>query len=955
MKSSLLMLLIVCLVMMYVHHPAAEWNSLLDSGVRTVLGKSAVDTESKNRTINEDSLATLLGIASTRLTEGDFTSARLLFSECREAIGNIGDPAYPMRVEAVIGLSNCLCLLNDFVSAAKVLRSDIEAISSRNGEQNAAAGYLTLHLAEALSMLDQHVESTMMFRRAASIIENSFGDSHTRTAEALAGLAHTFRRAGRQAEAEVLYRRSIQIIAANHGRPHPLAIRILSKLGRCLDELDRREEALLSIEAGVAEATEIYGEGSYQQALAERHLGHALIVRKEWQRAISVFEKSLAVLTHYLGAEHPYLSICYKGIAKAYKELGNLQSAIDFAERAVSTYEHPSGSDPVELVHLLYFKAHCEMDAQQWPNAVATLCRAIQTHLMVQEESYRLFSIREAVTFSNMPWAMTRQLVAALDADPSPGDSSLVRSFAMVMRTHGHVLDWLCERQQRLESVPDTCRIEQLHNSYVTATQYAVNLMMEGSAGHNEDYAERLAGARKRQEELDRRLSAAIEQVRSDMGVLAPSKTVSTGSIAAAMDAGATMIHFVRFPKWMHATHEGKHARRSHYGAFRLRKSKDDGWTLDFIELAPAASVHALIGEYRRSIDQTPPGRKPSPREEAEFRAAARSMYDMLWAPLFGRVREGAGEQDTSQSTPLVFIVADSRLYQIDFNTLLSPSGQLVIEMHRLHHLSSARDLLRFTADHVREIGSGLLAVGNPHSPFNRSVPARESTDNERHHQLMDLCADFLKRLPELPSAEKEVREVSELFTSETKETVMVLIGTDATEAAVKRLCTSPRILHLAAHGFFCEERTRSGQPLVERLDDPLLRTGLLLTPDAYKDDGILTAQEVACLELSHLDWVVLSACGTALGRIIGGEGVFGLRRVFELAGARTVVMSMWKIDDRLARDLMPLIYRYRLSGSSTVDAVRSAQLDLLLEQRKQNNRIHPALWGGIIAEGDWR
>jgi CHAT domain-containing protein len=65
--------------------------------------------------------------------------------------------------------------------------------------------------------------------------------------------------------------------------------------------------------------------------------------------------------------------------------------------------------------------------------------------------------------------------------------------------------------------------------------------------------------------------------------------------------------------------------------------------------------------------------------------------------------------------------------------------------------------------------------------------------------------------------------------------------------------------------------------------------------------------------------------------------------------------MSLWRIDDRVARDLMRLLYSYRLSGASTVDAVRSAQLDLMREQRIKKNRIHPALWGGIIAEGDWR
>lgn len=101
--------------------------------------------------------------------------------------------------------------------------------------------------------------------------------------------------------------------------------------------------------------------------------------------------------------------------------------------------------------------------------------------------------------------------------------------------------------------------------------------------------------------------------------------------------------------------------------------------------------------------------------------------------------------------------------------------------------------------------------------------------------------------------------------------------------------------------------------------------------------------------------WVALSACGSALGKILPGEGPCGLRRAFEAAGARTVLMVLWRMDDQILRELMEQIYRARLSGAATIDAVRDAELARLAECRRRWGRIHPALWAGIISEGDWR
>src|SRR4029079_4260301 len=160
-----------------------------------------------------------------------------------------------------------------------------------------------------------------------------------------------------------------------------------------------------------------------------------------------------------------------------------------------------------------------------------------------------------------------------------------------------------------------------------------------------------------------------------------------------------------------------------------------------------------------------------------------------------------------------------------------------------------------------------------------------------------------------------------------------LLLARDADEATFKRQAPHYRVLHLATHGFFLNgpclgglDRTRSVSGLVgaskplERNEvrrtgaegRPLRLSGLALaganrrtSVDTADDDGILTAEEVAALDLREVEWAVLSACDTGLGQVQNGEGVLGLRRSFEVAGVHTVIMSLWPVEDQAARQWM--------------------------------------------------
>ncbi len=192
--------------------------------------------------------------------------------------------------------------------------------------------------------------------------------------------------------------------------------------------------------------------------------------------------------------------------------------------------------------------------------------------------------------------------------------------------------------------------------------------------------------------------------------------------------------------------------------------------------------------------------------------------------------------------------------------------------------------------------------------------------------------------------------------------------GSTATEEAFKTIGAggkpSPRILHIATHGFFFPDpQTSEGfktlptlnEPVFKISEHPMIRSGLLLAGanHAWKtgkplkpgmEDGILTAYEISQMNLSNTELVVLSACETGLGDIQGNEGVYGLQRAFKIAGAKYLIMSLWQVPDKQTSLLMTTFYKKWLEEKMTIpEAFRAAQKEL------RDAGLDPYQWAGFV------
>jgi CHAT domain-containing protein len=326
----------------------------------------------------------------------------------------------------------------------------------------------------------------------------------------------------------------------------------------------------------------------------------------------------------------------------------------------------------------------------------------------------------------------------------------------------------------------------------------------------------------------------------------------------------------------------------------------------------------------------------------------------------------------------LVLIVPDGALNLLNFSALPAPDGGYLAEGEPvLHTLSAERDIAALPGS--APLGTNLLALGAPDfddPPDDLSSIVRSTESATFRGETPDCDAFRSTRFQPLPRTRLEIDQVASLWEelrAKRPGRALTLTDSRASEAAFKSFAPEAQILHIATHGVFFESdcvTESNGDPAADsgRLPDAPARDALrsfaaLALAGANRraeaspseEDGILTSQEVASLDLTQVEWAVLSACESGKGKVFSREGMFGLRRSFLVAGVRTVIASLWKVRDEDTRVWVEGLYRARAAGRPTPEAVREADLAVIRARRNNGLSTHPFYWGAFVASGDWR
>jgi CHAT domain-containing protein len=306
-------------------------------------------------------------------------------------------------------------------------------------------------------------------------------------------------------------------------------------------------------------------------------------------------------------------------------------------------------------------------------------------------------------------------------------------------------------------------------------------------------------------------------------------------------------------------------------------------------------------------------------------------LYQLIWKPLEPFL-DGIGK--------IAYSPAGS-LYGIAFHAMTTDTNHILMDKYQLRQYTSTRQVALRELNTDEEKAGSIVLFGNPLFSMDslQLVKKRIHKENNVSTSFTAARGGGLGIWSSLPGTAEEIKAIKDLFDQNRIESAS-FTGEEASEENLKSLeASSPKILHIATHGFFLPqpEKMMIGAGNVYSLsNDPLLRSGLVLsggnyvwsgrTPVAGIEDGIATAYEISQLNLGNTELVVLSACETALGDIKGTEGVFGLQRGFKMAGVKKMIVSLWQVPDKETAELMTGFYSNWLGGKTISNSFYEAQ-----------------------------
>jgi CHAT domain-containing protein len=534
-------------------------------------------------------------------------------------------------------------------------------------------------------------------------------------------------------------------------------------------------------------------------------------------------------------------------------------------------------------------------------------------------------SERQKLAYLALFSAQTHQTLS-LHVQSAPKDLQALRlAFTTLLQRKGRSFDAMTDTiapLRRRASPQDQALFDKLS---MARSRWAV-LAIKGPDKENPaEYQAQLKQIEERVEKLESEIGARSMEVRVQ------GQPVTLAAVEAAIPPQTALVEFAFYFPFNAKTLKSGPPR---YVAYVLAPQGEPRW----VDLGEAAPIDRAVVALRQAL------RNP---ERDDVNKLARMLDEMVMRP----VRALLGEANR------VLISPDGALNLTPFAALVDEQGRYLVENYLFSYLTSGRDLLRLPGRSESKQESVIIAdpdfgvpAGNVRRRAKRSSTA-PALANAHFTRLAGTAEEALALKAMLPQAS-------------------VLTGKQATEAALKRV-DRPNILHIATHGFFLEDIET--KPIDTRdvvligdgpaglggaqLENPLLRSGLALTGANLRmssadqeDDGVLTAMEVAGLDLWGTKLVVLSACDTGVGEVKNGEGVYGLRRALVLAGSETQVMSLWSVSDEGTRDLMIEYYKALQRGEGRSEGLRQVQLQML----GSKNRRHPFYWASFIQSGEW-
>ncbi len=808
------------------------------------------------------------------------------------------------------------------------------------GEDSREALTMRANLAIALHDLDDMAGARALQSELLPRLQAQYGPAHPRTLNVQHGLAVCSSRMGDYATAMRLLLEAESLLVAREGPP----VSNLSVVQGQISDLLYRQ-----------------GQNQESRAIAERALRTSLSARQKagWVTAS-------AYCAHIL----PLAAIGdTAALAHARREL------------LVAREQYALGSSNMAAtiqLNAAWASRHLNRDQEAWNHALDAE-RLSRERL---EMSLRTLPDRRALLLARLEG---RYLDLLLNLSRGSDAARQETVWDRGVRTRGLVRAEIA-RRRRPPGFESDSAIAGLHEHWMS-TQRLWARRLVSTGGSPRDSATRVAleTLRATVEESEGAYARAL----AERGTKVPAIEIGLAKVRSALRPGQALVGCFE-ERNSFGWQIGPDQRTSHVVAFVARGGSDAIERIERIELGTSADLSAVLDPWRERLAVSPGARGADrdDRNERECRRLGQKARTATWdkiAPHLG----GATE---------VFLVADGPLVDVPWLALPEgASGYLVEAGLRLHVLNAERDLVQ----PLPATPSGaMLAIGAP--DYDRGAveaPIASTQLAVRVRSAPDPCASGeVPVFASLPGSGAEAAAVAKVWRADPRHEATVLIGAGASEQAFKREARGKAILHLATHGVVASDQCVEGAPGTRGVGglDPLAasskprpsakasapaaspaaspvgtprprspwmsrRVWLALAGanqarehQSDENEGFLTAEEVLTLNLEGTDWVVLSACHSGLADAWSREGTLGMRRAFEMAGARTVIASQWAVEDAATLEWMEALYAARAGGATSASAaLESASRTVLKARRNDGRSTHPFYWAAFSASGE--
>jgi CHAT domain-containing protein/tetratricopeptide (TPR) repeat protein len=747
------------------------------------------------------------------------------------------------------------------------------------------------------------------YQRSTQMRMEVFGPRYRHLGEPFNNLGYVCALRGRQVEAEMYYKLALFVRSSYFGRAHPDLGYSLNGLGDIYVSQGRYAEADSLFRWALENISVSYGSDHAMTAWCYRCLGNLAGCQGLYLRADSLYRKALEIDAERFGNDHPFL-------AEDYRLLALVNAALDKRDRILEYYQNclradyrfveyvfPSASNDQKIV---YISEYPLMDF-----SLFTLAVELQS-----EELKR----------------------AALE---------------MALRGKAFVIDALAkEKQIAFESQDSSIQalVEQLRN---VQSILSTMIIIGPSVLNQETYPDSIKTLVNLKNSLEKKLSRRCAILDEEIEAL----TVSVRDIIESLPEDGLLIEYLHYhsKKYEDVCKKTEDTSLGKYLAFAV----DQAGNVDLVDLGEAAIIDSLIFLARNMLYNKSAGLDTLPlaMSAARLDSVTARLYDLIFAPLAHDLKANSE----------IFISPDGQLNLLPYEIMLCANGSYAVENYSMSYLSSGRDLIRFNGEKIKSNQVMLVADpdfnlkigGNQKRMQTQNVATSAPAKTHSPHPLYNKCAGLT--YPSLPYSSVEKEKIADILHQTGRFMIRSFTGAEAREEIFKTLDFSPVIIHIATHAFFGDAFNHFASVLYT---NPLLHTGIVLAGanrliefyehgDNSAEDGVLTAFEISGMNLSNTELAVLSACETGLGEVKNGEGVFGLRRAFQLAGVQAILMSMWQVPDRETSEFMISFYHNWLSGMSKKEAFRQSVREVIKVQRAETGCAHPFLWGAFILTGD--